>query len=820
MVGGGIGFTQVGGGEGSDPSTPETLTNKTITSLSNNVHSDLLHYPVKHTSGGTLPKGTPLRFVAWDNDVLKVAQATTKYTCIGVAGIDLLNGEVGCMVVIGALENVNTSTFLIGGATFVDANGLTSTKGGQQVGVCLKVSADDGVILINTWSQSYLATGMTGYDRENLSTLPILEFCVSASSGVYRRIMQDDTHTEHTGQTTFGDGVTALGDRTWCVRPESTVEGFSFSLKNEQVHIYNSHTYQAGTTEGIHILSFNADGLNAPLNVHQALVEEVITSIVYCDGQGGYELFADERHGREMDAIDHERIHMTTGCVYQDGLIMTGLASASEVYSTTTSGVLWDEDKKITLELQAEHPFIYRAGVDGHWLWTSVDNRVALSTSRDNTTASQWNKWTGTEWILTNATASLGYVIMHFLATNNSRNPIVKVVGQSAYATVKLARNAIEKEVLDIDDGNLPSPELKFLYSIIVNMATQLEELTDGSLLVDFRKTIGSGNGAVGSSGVSAHSELTGLDVHPTHPIESLSGVDSVKVGVDVTEITIGYASVVLTTLYGSLSIGTGHSIFGLNSIVIGSTNTVGADLVADTDFNVCIGENCTATGKYCIALGDQSEATGLRSLARGYRAYAYDYLSTSIGRYSISDGRCSFASGEYVNTNNIDYGVVFGSWNIQKTDLILCIGNGNGIPADPNEYSNRLEQFINGDLRLPTLQLVDIVNEKSVTTVEYVHTPTVVTETGMATYTPDFSRTVLHEYIITQATTVTNPINALKGKTGTMLIAQGATAYAITLGTIYQLVGTLTEVANETTMLRYTVVSETKTTLEVVTTY
>ena len=368
----------------------------------------------------------------------------------------------------------------------------------------------------------------TGWDRENFESFPIIEFCELASSGTYRRIDRLGAHTDHSVETTFGDGTTPLADRTWCIRPD-TAGGFSsfyYWFKGKKYTHTTSQTKQSTLTEGRAVCVFQEGNITLATSIHEAIVHSVIVSIVYSDGLGNYPLFADERHGREKAGISHEYEHLTTGCRYEKGIDILGLVDAQETYSSTGSGVAWDEDLQMYPTLQTTHPFLYREGVDGHWVWTTPDNRVAYSPSRDNTTNTMWNEWTGTTWQLSTSGPTTDYIIMHFLLTNDSKYPVVKIIGQGAYGSRLDARNAIEKEIYNLETGGLPSPELVFLYSIIVRKDTTLEDLSDGSTYVDFRTTTSAGAGGASGS-VVYHNDLLGRTLADAHPISAITGLQN-----------------------------------------------------------------------------------------------------------------------------------------------------------------------------------------------------------------------------------------------------------------------------------------------------
>lgn len=500
----------------------ETLTNKNITDISNDVHANQVYYKVKSTSGD-LTKGQPVSFDSWDDteEVLKVKPFNGVFS-IGIVQEDLANGVVGIMIETGSLSDFDTTGFSPNTPLYPSVSGLTNIRpdsGYQPVGIALN-SKLQGSILINMnpprigfdfteyykdWSDKLIAIQddslePTGYNREDIDNFPIMEFCINAASGVYKRIDREGNYTEHTSQTTFGDGSTNLTDRTWCIRPDTSIGSFVYWNQGIQYTKTTSEIIQAGTGEGKHICTFLNSDIKTALTVHDAIVNETLNSIVYCDGNGNYELFADERHGKTMNGIDHLRVHTTIGTVYGNGMDIEGLIDGQETYTQTTSGEAWDEDLLMTPNTQTTHPFLYRNS-EGQWIWTTADNRIAYSSSRDNTTDTYWNRDNGDgTFDLVVSTSSTDYIPYHFLLTNDSKYPIVKIVGQSAYSSRGDARDAIENEIYNLKLGGLPSPELKFLYSVIVRRNTDLENLSDGSTYVDFRQIAGGGSGTTSSN--------------------------------------------------------------------------------------------------------------------------------------------------------------------------------------------------------------------------------------------------------------------------------------------------------------------------------
>ena len=543
-------------------------------------------------------------------------------------------------------------------------------------------------------------TEPNGWDREDFDSFPIVEFCELASSGTYRRIDRLGVHTEHTVETHFGDGSTLLADRTWCVRPDTADGKLSFHYWNDglkRIHT-TSDTVQAGILEGKQVCVYDGDILIIAADIHTAIVKNTIVSISYSDGIGGYSLFADERHGKSMSGITHEYAHLTIGCAYENGIDILGLIDAQETYTSTTSGVAWDEDLQMYPHLQTTHPFIYREGVDGHWVWTTPDNRVAYSTSRDNTTDAQWNEYDGTTWKLSTSTSSTDYINMHFLLTNDSKYPVVKVIGQSAYSSRTNARAAIESELYNLQLGGLPSPELKFLYSIIVKRNTDLENLADGSVYVDFRQISAAGVGGASGS-ATYHNDLLGRDVADAHPISTITGLQ-VELDKPLSTGVIGTVPVLTNNGDGTVSI-TGCDVGLFNNtnwigtiskytvsalINIALTDLVSNYLVVNYNSGTPIYQVLTA-----VELINESDIIPIYTIYRSGINLSY------INWDSLGQGLSNKLNARFVKTQRFGYESGFALSELNVRELQIESGvTWHGAVRNPLDLVNSLTDVMN----------------------------------------------------------------------------------------------------------------------------
>ena len=115
-----------------------------------------LSIDVKNTSGANLTQGTPVYITGDDNGVTTIAKCQSNdintFPCIGLLKASVTNGGDGKVVVVGLLENINTSSYSEGDELYVaDTGGLTNiqpTSGGSVVAV-VSSAANSGKILVS-----------------------------------------------------------------------------------------------------------------------------------------------------------------------------------------------------------------------------------------------------------------------------------------------------------------------------------------------------------------------------------------------------------------------------------------------------------------------------------------------------------------------------------------------------------------------------------------------------------------------------------------------------------------------------------------------
>ncbi len=132
----------------------QTLTNKTLDSITNHVGANHIHYKVK--ANENLVKGNVVKVVGYNLglDAMEVTRVTSASDiAVGVVYSNISNGNVGPIINTGILEGIDTSTFPIGTILYPNTSGgFTSTKPTtgdyQALAFVVRSHASNGTILI------------------------------------------------------------------------------------------------------------------------------------------------------------------------------------------------------------------------------------------------------------------------------------------------------------------------------------------------------------------------------------------------------------------------------------------------------------------------------------------------------------------------------------------------------------------------------------------------------------------------------------------------------------------------------------------------
>jgi len=335
----------------------------------------------------------------------------------------------------------------------------------------------------------------TGFNRNDLSTLPYLEYSEQASNGYtrlhYDKVNDTMTYTEFPDATEFSNGQ-AVTDRTLAVC-NNDIDNAYFYLKSKKYEIKqivsSALTKQHSNEAGSFVWYMDDSGLQIHKNpnrreVAKILQYNVLCSVIYYnDDLGKSILFADEMHGYNMSGATHASKHLTDGCKFGFGLQLIGVtADGDDTYDKITEGDLWDEDIRIDVPESTTNAFIYRDGDTGKWIKTDKDNNLGYVSGSN----SYYNKYDGSTWSLTQ-TDDNKCVIMHIMSSNDIKGHLVKVIGQAEYGSWSEAKQHVHSEINTLQMNGVPTPEFVWLYSYIVKDDGSLQIGDNNELYLDHR---------------------------------------------------------------------------------------------------------------------------------------------------------------------------------------------------------------------------------------------------------------------------------------------------------------------------------------------
>jgi len=335
-------------------------------------------------------------------------------------------------------------------------------------------------------TKTRVTRAMCGFDREDTTTMGIIQYCHLASSGEIHQIDEDGVYSLLTAQTLFADGVTALADRTLAQYHSAAETQFSFWYQGTLHEITDLKTIEIPDDSLGNYVHYDSFGvLQVATSLHDMIVDHTLLAEIYNNATTGQHVyFADERHGIVMDGQTHLNIHSQRGFGWVSGLDITGLVNNGTTFTEVEAGKAGDEDIPMEFATITTAPFVHRTGTDGAWALEPATNKLAHFVGAK----AVYNEWTGTTWQLTEIDAD--YVIMTFFATNNKQHPVVRVIGQTLHPDRTTARNHLCSNIAELSMNGMPSPEMMPLGSMIIHVeaAGQIEVGSDSEIWVDCRR--------------------------------------------------------------------------------------------------------------------------------------------------------------------------------------------------------------------------------------------------------------------------------------------------------------------------------------------
>lgn len=320
-----------------------------------------------------------------------------------------------------------------------------------------------------------------GFNRIEPDTMGVLELCVDGTTVL--RIDGNRVYTtNNSGKFAYGTVYeTDAEAREFAIYP-SSIGYFYYYVSSTKFVRTALHKIALTNASGLQYVWFNKNGVlevTTSFNSTYAFIASV-----YGNATAQAKIvFADERHGIQMDVATHLRLHSVDGTGWSSGAVINGLTSGGTTYSNISAGTFYDEDIIMHHAEQTNAPFWYINGT----AWDILPDGVAIGYK--TTGNCFYNQLVGASWQLTALGSAVNdYVLTHFLATNDCQFPYVKVIGQNVYTTATAARLGAIKEMYNLVMTGLPSAEFKFIGSVIVKGNGELL-LTDlGDLYVDLRR--------------------------------------------------------------------------------------------------------------------------------------------------------------------------------------------------------------------------------------------------------------------------------------------------------------------------------------------
>ena len=281
---------------------------------------------------------------------------------------------------------------------------------------------------------------------------------------------------------TFYDGESAAA-RTFRIMPK-TGEDLIVWIGGERKTIL-AQSVQIPDTSLTHILYFDTTGALQTTNpeLKTNFQNQPIIAIAYWNAaQQEYFLFANERHGIEMDGATHYYLHRTQKAKYLDGMEPLGLVDNSSTFTGIDTGTFVDEDITHSLAQQTSIPFWYLDGLV--WRRTAANTNAGYIDSGD--TYVSYNKFNGTGFVLDELSAG-EFMYVFLVASNDGKYPYAKMLGQSKFANFENAKGSLIADFNSLDFSDAPSAEFIVIGAYIIDHTGAAVEAPCGCVFFDFR---------------------------------------------------------------------------------------------------------------------------------------------------------------------------------------------------------------------------------------------------------------------------------------------------------------------------------------------
>jgi hypothetical protein len=335
-------------------------------------------------------------------------------------------------------------------------------------------------------------------------------------------------------------------------------------------------------------------------------VNHVILSYIYYDATlGKGVIIGDERHGSQRDTTWHSAQHQNVGTVWRSGGSLSYTLNDPATITITVGSpiVIADEDLVHNITNSSTPNGYYQqvltpsANLEVLYLnGTSYSTTTASTTPWiAGTSLARYNLITGGSGSLVDATEG-SYFTYWVLFTTDIRSPVKLVLGRNLYSTVDAAYGE------SFEEYGLSFAEQVFAYQIVVQTSASYAN-TPKIVLSGVRKITSKASTTTQSTSATSHNALTGRDVADTHPIGSITNLQTTLDGKQATLVSnVNIKTVNSTSLLGSgdVSVGTVTSVVGtgtVNGITLSGTVTSTGNLtLGGTLSNVNLTTQVTGT--------------------------------------------------------------------------------------------------------------------------------------------------------------------------------------------------------------------------------
>lgn len=260
--------------------------------------------------------------------------------------------------------------------------------------------------------------------------------------------------------------------RTLTVSPVSG--SFVCFIKGKRVEISSPISTNWADSHGIHFFYIDASGnlITTTTFSESIITEYAIVSVVYWDfATKKHIYFANERHGIQMVSATHLYLHSTRGAAFEKGCKLVNFivdasgALPSHAQFNANSGVIWDEDIRITLPAQTQFPVFYRNNAT-EWKRKSINSYPFIISGEEGFVGTRpaYNRLSAGTWSLAETTNNK-FFLVHVFATNDIEYPFIAILGQAEYNSKADARTGAINEIKTI--SALPVQEFCPVGSVI-----------------------------------------------------------------------------------------------------------------------------------------------------------------------------------------------------------------------------------------------------------------------------------------------------------------------------------------------------------------